>query len=433
MNAAFAQQYKYTKNSIVSMFNTALLLLAIVLPVFMHGQASAAQLTSRSATLDNSKVSATGVSIAFAYTLPTTGSSLQGIVYNFCTTPLGTCTLPTGMTANAATHTSQSGFPTNATAFAVRTGADLGACLSTSGTTYTRCFLRTQAATGGGAVTHVMGNITAPSAKQTVYIRISLYSDVSYGTLVDSGTVAVAFVDQLTTTGRVQERLNFCVAAITNAASEPANVAACSALGTSTIDIGIIDNSTFAISPVPVTATNGSNNRYGILMSDTNGSGGLAISYYPEAASSGTNQLRNFRVTGATCNASNANLTDQCFRETAGGATGTTVTVNNEWFGMNIACIFQGGTTTALTIPGGAAGYNGDGVITSSTTCEDPSAGDTSKKFGWDSSGTALTIASSTAVVDNEIVKIRFGATAGATTPTGAYTVVTTFVATPTF
>ena len=432
MNIKHAQAVKSYRDNVINLFNVGVLLVAMLLPLFLHGQASAAQLTSRSATLSNSKVSATGVSITFGYTLPTTGSALQGIVYNFCTTPLGTCTLPTGMTANAATHTSQSGFPNNATAFAVRTGADLGACLSTSATTVTRCFLRSEATTGGGAVTHTMGTITAPSSKQSVYIRISLYSDASYATLVDSGTVAVAFVDQLTTTGRVQERLNFCVAAITNAASEPASVAACSALGTTSIDIGTIDNTTFAISPVTVTATNGSNDRYGILMTDTNGSGGLAISYYPEAATTGTNQLRNFRVTGATCNASNANLTDQCFQETAGGATGTTITTGSEYFGMNIACIFQGGSTTSLSVPGGAAGYNGDGVTTSSATCEDPTV-DTSKKFGWDSSGTAFTIASSTAVVDNEIVKVRFGATAAATTPTGAYTVVTTFIATPTF
>jgi hypothetical protein len=56
------------------------------------------------------------------------------------------------------------------------------------------------------------------------------------------------------------------------------------------IDIGIVDNSSFAISPVATTSTNGSNNKYGILMTNTNGSGGLVIAYYPEAAATGTNQ-----------------------------------------------------------------------------------------------------------------------------------------------
>jgi hypothetical protein len=36
-------------------------------------------------------------------------------------------------------------------------------------------------------------------------------------------------------------------------------------------------------------------------------------------------------------------------------------------------------------------------------------------------------------VVDDEIIKLRFGATASATTPTGTYVVVTTYIATPTF
>ena len=416
--------------SAIFWLQAAVVAVAAVLPMMASGQVSAAQLTSRSATLDNSKVSATGVSVAFAYTLPTTGSALQGIVYDFCTTPLGACTLPTGMTVNAATHTSQSGFPANGTAFATRGGADLGACLSTS-QTYQRCFIRTQATTGGGAVTHTIGAITAPSSKQSVYIRIALYSDASYATLVDSGTVAVAFVDQLTVTGRVQERLDFCVASLDNAAGLPASVSACSALNSSTVDIGIIDNSTFAVSPVATTPTNGSNNKYGILMANTNGSGGLNISYYPEAAVTGTNQLRSFRVAGATCNASNANVTDQCFQDASNA--GTTFTTGTERFGIQIPCIdtTQGTTTNMGTVP--AAYSNTDATTTSSSDCEDTSLGDTGVKFGWEAAGTSTTLASSSSVVDDEIVKVRFGATAAATTPTGSFTVTTTYIATPTF
>jgi len=408
----------------------SVLVLAGLLPILASGQASAAQLTSRSATIDQSKVSATNVQFSFAYTAPTTGSALQGIVYNFCTTPLGACTLPTGMTVNTAAHVSQTGFPTNATAFAARTGADLGACLSTSGTTYTRCFERTEATTGGGALTHVLNNITAPSSKQTVYIRISLYSDTSYATLVDDGTVAVAFVDQLVTNGRVQERLDFCVAAITNPAALPADLSTCSAINASTIDIGIIDNASIAVSPVATTATNGSNDKYGILMLNTNAAGGSVISYFPEAAATGTNQLRSFRVAGATCNASNATVTDQCFQDA--DVAGTTYSVATERFGIQIPCIdaTQGTTAGLGSVP--AAYSNTDNNTTSTANCEDISV-DTGVKFAWNNSATATTLASSTGVVDDEIVKVRFGATAAATTPTGSFTVTTTYIATPTF
>ena len=433
-NRHIAVGFKRSLKTANLILQSLVLVAASLLALLTPGHAGAAQLTGRKATIDNSKVAATGVGITFDYTLPTTTSALQGIVYDFCTTPLGTCVQPTGMVVNVATHVSQTGVPTNATAFAVRGGANLGACLSTS-QTYQRCYLRTQVATGGGTVQHAIGGITAPTTKQTVYIRIALYSDVSYATLVDSGTVAVAFVDQLTVSGRVQERLNFCVASLDNAASEPTTVAGCVALASSSIDIGIVDNTTFAISPVATSGGNGADNKYGVLMIDTNGSGGSSISYYPESAATGTLQLRNFRVTGATCNATETVLTDQCFRPAIGGATGTTIATGAEWFGMNIPCIFTAGATTALTVPAGSAGYNADGTTTSSTTCEDPATGDTSKKFAWDNSGTAQVLAStaSPSVVDREIVKVRFGATASATTPTGAYTVVTTYIATPTF
>lgn len=425
------QKYKVALKRTFVLLQSFVIALAAVLPILASGHTSAAQLTSRKATLDNSKVSATGVGIVFAYTLPTTTSALQGIVYNFCTTPLGACTLPTGMTANAATHVGQTGFPNNGvTAFATRSGADLGACLSTSGTTYTRCFLRTEATTGGGAVTHSIGTITAPSSKQSVYIRISLYSDVNYATLVDSGTVAVAFVDQLTVSGRVQERLDFCVASIDAAAAVPATLIACSALNSSAIDIGIIDT-TIAVSPVATTATNGSDNKYGILMADTNASSGLNISYFPESALTGTLQLRDFRVTGATCNALNTNLTDQCFQEAAAG--GTTFTAGVEMFGLQVPCIDNSrGTTTSLAGSVPAAYSNTDNNTAFAANCQNLGV-DAGVKFAFNNSGTAATLASASTVVDKEIVKVRFGATASATTPTGAYTITTTYIATPTF
>ncbi len=406
----------------------AVLVTAGILP-FMAGQASAAQLTARSATIDKSKVSSTNVQFAFAYNAPTTTNNQQGIMYQFCTTPLGTCTLPAGMAVQAATHVNQTGFPTNATAFAAHAVSDQGQCTMATNA-YIMCFSRTQATTGGGALTHTIAGITAPSSKQTVYVRITLYSDTAFATPQDTGTVAVAFVDQLLTSGRVQERLDFCVAAITNPAVLPTTVAICSGLGTSTIDIGVIDNSSIVTSPVAITATNGANNSYGILMLNTNASGGSVVSYFPELAASGTNQLRDFRVTGATCNAANTTLTDQCFQNAAVG--GTTFVAGTERFGLQIPCIdtTQGTTAVLGSVP--AAYSNTDNNTTSVLNCQDTTI-DTGVKFAWDNSGTAVNLASSAGVVDNEIVKVRYGATASSTTPTGAYTVTTNYIATPTF
>jgi hypothetical protein len=80
-----------------------------------------------------------------------------------------------------------------------------------------------------------------------------------------------------------------------------------------------------------------------------------------------------------------------------------------------------------------AAYSNTDATTTSSAGCQDPSSGDTGVKFAWNNSASATTLATSAGVVDDEIVKVRFGATAQATTPTGAYTVTTNYIATPTF
>jgi hypothetical protein len=392
----------------------------------MTGSVSAAQLTSRKVTIDKSAASSTNVTHAFAYTVPTAGA-IQGIRYEFCTTPLGTCTLPTGMAVQAATHTSQSGFPNNGTAFTAHAVTDEGGC--TMGTnSYMMCFERTEATSGSGAVTHTIAGITAPSSKQTVYVRITLYTNDTFATSADSGVVAEAFVDQLVTTGRVQERLEFCVASIDGAASMPASVTACAALASTSIDIGVVDNSSIAQSPVTTTSTNGSNNKYGIVMGNTNASGGLSISYFPEAASTGTNQLRNFRVTGASCSGTEATYTDQCFVSSpTSGAPSMTVGV--EAFGINIACIntTQGTTSNLGNV---TTAYNGDGTLTDSgNTCQS----EANTKFAWDNSGGPVTLTYSTAVVDDEIVKIRYGATASATTPTGSYTVTTNFVGTPTF
>ena len=246
----------------------ALVLTTVGILPMMTGSASAAQLTSRKVTIDKSAVSSTNVSHAFAYTVPTAGA-IQGIRYEFCTTPLGTCTLPTGMSVQAATHTSQTGFPNNATAFTAHAVTNEGGC-TMSTNSYMMCFERTEATSGSGAVTHTIAGITAPSSKQSVYVRITLYTNDTFATAADSGVVAEAFVDQLVTTGRVQERLEFCAASIDGAAAMPASVTACAALASTSIDIGVVDNSSIAISPVTTTATNGSNNKYGIVMTNTN-------------------------------------------------------------------------------------------------------------------------------------------------------------------
>ena len=435
----------------VALLQAALLVMALLIPMLLTGRVSASQLTSRSATINNSKIhnGTTSINndmeIVFGYTLIDTAATKAGITYSFCTTPLGTCTKPTGMDVQTSnTHDSQASWPTNGTAFApVSEAANVGDC-TVNTNTYMICYSRDESvATGvtGGAVTHTISGITAPSSIQTVYIRIAVYSDNDFGSgdLLDSGTVAIAIVDQLTINGRVQERLEFCVAGVDDADTMPVDVSTCSALSDSNVDIGIIDESSIAVSPVNVTATNGADDDFGILMLNTNSQGGVTVGYYADDASSvsggDTDQLKSFRVVPANCNATASVTNDQCFVSAVNTGEGSTITSGFELFGMYVPCVVQGtggSTTSNLTTINDA--YNGsDEAITTVADCENETFTSGSALVGWNTGSTAETLISSSSVVDDEIVKLRFAATASASTPPGSYTVVTNFIATPTF
>ncbi len=446
-----------------------------LMPILLSAQADAAQLASRKVTITSSEPSKTNVSYAFAFTIPTgAGTPVQSIAFSFCTTPLGTCTLPTGMDVgttsaqvNATQTFSQTPVFTEQTSTA---GACSGVAANNTATQY--CVTRT-GGTSGSAETDGAGNAKAitvdgitnpsiPSGNNTaVYIRIALYSDNAFATPVQDGTVAAAIVNQLTVTGRVQERLVFCVFALddvagssatagTAAGNMPTDCTASEATASTNVDMGVIDNSTVAKSPVNNTPpTSLGNDRFGAALLNTNATSGVALTYYPTLASSGTNELRAFRVPGSTCNVSGTSLVDQCFISAA--TTGEGFVAGTERFGTQIVCVANAATNSIGTTSN--LGKNGAGTYTSgsgaggsfntaysntddsmvddgSDDCENSDIG---VKFAWDASGTAVPLISSVTVVDDELVKMRYGATASATTPTGTYTVATTYIATPTF
>ena len=441
----------------------------------LANQANAATLSSRSVAISTSEPDVTGVTYTFTFTTVDTPAAIQSIVLQFCDTPLGTCTLPGTDGTPAATETidvdqstasygSISGW-TNATAFADYTGADAGACTDAdggSGVSTMLCLTRTEPASeNDGAKTLVINNITNPivtnSNYEEIYVRIGLYSTTGFTTLVDDGVVAANVVNLLTVSGRVQERLVFCVFALDDAAGSsgtvgtaatnyPTNCTAAEATASSSVDIGVIDNTSIVRSPRDNSTAEQGNDRFGAAIVNTNASSGVTVSYYPDTAASGTNQLRSFRVTGASCNASNANLTDQCFQNAA--TTGTTFSAGSERFGMHIACIANSttqasaGTTSNLGSGGAGTGSSGGTFNTDygnvddnvaddgSDDCENSDAGN---NYAWDDSGTAVSLVHSSTVVDDELIKMRFGATAQATTPTGSYTVSNIYIATPIF
>lgn len=405
--------------------------------------ASAAQLTPRSVTISTSQGAATNVEYLFGFTMPS-DTPVQGVILEFCDTPLGTCNLPNGMDINGATADAEtftetddpfakiSGATTNGDCILAGTSADTQVCLERTDTD-------PEAASTAKSLTLsgiVNPTPNGPAVFITVFVRITLYSDTAFATGVHNGTVAAAITQQLTTTGRVQERLEFCVAAINQASAEPMT---CAGFPTTTnIDLGVIDNTTIVKAPVAITATNGSNNHYGAAMVNTNASSGVAVTYFPEEATlvSGgdTDQLRAFRVLPTDCsNAAPPVYTDQCFESAAN--TGENFVANTERFGLYIPCIMSQGTTTnnlAANVNASYSGTDADVTSVSPTNCE-TSEQATNIRYGFDDSGSPDNLLSSTSVVDNELIKLSFAAVASATTPTGTYAVVTTYIATPTF
>ncbi len=393
------------------------------IPIFSDSKVSADQLTNRSVTITTSVPSATNVEYTYGFT-PATAAAIQSVKFEACTTPLGTCTSPGGTTnMNAGNQVGAVGGSwANPTAF-TRNASGANDCTAAANTL---CISRTQvAAESTAAKTITWDTQTNPTAAGSYYVRITLYSDTAWtvGDATDNGVVAFAIVNQLTTSARVQENLQFCVG--TTTVDDPATSVGndCSAISGTNIDIGAVDT-TISVSPVPVTPNNG-NNLNGVAMVKTNANNGTTVSYFAEQ-NNGSGKLK---VPGSTC--SGTSTTDQCFNSQ--GATQGIFSGGIENFGMTIGGV-NCGSTTAYSCDF----TNDTNNLKQSTNYVGDSAtsyGITSG-FAWVDDGTTTTIASttgSTKVLDDEALILRFAATAAATTPTGSYSVVSTYIATPTF
>lgn len=430
-------------------FAALTLSLSTVLPLLAPGSADAATMTNRNVVISSSEASQTGTDYQFNFTFPST-TAAQSIRFEFCTNPLGSCTKPTGMDINY-TLTTLSATQTfsEATLFTEYTGADAGACddhnNGTPANSTEYCVTRTDTDSETAAAKQItIQNVTNPSTEASFYVRISVYSDTAFATEVHSGTVAGAVVSQLTVTGRVQERLQFCVAAIGDGGATdttlPSDVPTCIALSETTVDIGVIDSSSAAsMAPVDNTTSLLGDDEYGIAMINTNAGTSTTLTFFaedPTAVSGGdTHQLKSFRVVPTDCDAVSSTATDQCFQSAANGGAGTTITSGTEWFGMYVPCVdtTQGAVSTPMTVDADFNGFDNDTADDADCENDDKSDNGGLPNIGWNTSTTATDIASRSGVIDDAIVKLSFVGQAAATTPTGTYTVVTTYIATPSF
>jgi hypothetical protein len=411
-----------------------------LLPLINEGTVLAASITQRSVAIGSAVPSAiTTYSFGF---VPGTTDPIQSLEFQACTTALGACTNPAGLSFTAAAGGTVSGW-TNATNFTVDTTGG-GGCAPAANVL---CAKRTQVANEAASGSHSISftNITNPSGASctttncTFFIRITTYSTAAYTTPIDTGTVASSTTQLFTVNAAVQEQLAFCIGN-TTVNDATATVPTCSTISGTSLNLGTLNSSATSVSPVNTTNNGDGNN--GLAELSTNASNGAAVAYNA-IQQSGTNHQGALRVAGATCNAGVVN-TDQCINSV--GVTKAAITAGTENFGMAIAgvncsnvsaytCSFASGTFNLNP----ATNYNCNGIANAGHANTYPTAdtnqvsGTTACSYAWDETGTTETIASSSTIVGSESLILKFAATPNLVTPTGSYTAQADFIATPTF
>jgi len=453
----------------------ALVSAVALMPMLVPKEVNAAQITERSLTISSGQPGATNVTYSFTFKLPST-PAVQGIKLIACDLAVSTypgntsgCTPPTGFNAagggfqNAA-YGSQSGWQ-GATNFAVdTTGAN--DCVPSAVNHNIICATRTDSTlqTANTSRTISFTTIKNPTATNyAFYVGIYTYSTANYvAPQTDFGATASAVTQALTTNAAVAEILNFCVGSTTvddvstSVATDCAGAGGVAVSGTS-VNLGTLDTSTINMTPWNTNCTQADCNHNAVAMVRSNAGNGTTVSY-DAIQQSGTNHLGTLRISGASCddpggpNPNSGGIegindqTDPCIN--AAGDTQGTFTAGQEKFGMTIAGINFGSTTSytcsygdaALSIAAGdtcnlrpLTNYVGGGTTGTPSTY----TYDTANGFAWDETGTAVNIASSGSStvkqIDDEVIIMKYAATPQITTPFGPYQAQTDFIAVPVY
>lgn len=190
------------RRSLFGLFSIVVLVLGLTLQAAFSSSADAAQITNRSLTLeagatDGGSKPGGVVKHLFAFTLPTTGN-VGSILFQYCTTAAGACTVPTGLVTTGSTLSAQTG----ATGFTIVN--------TTNGAPY---ITRAAASiTGPLAVTYELSSVTNPTTTNyTFYVRISSYASIdTTGSSTDTGNVAASTATPIVLSGTMPESLVFC-------------------------------------------------------------------------------------------------------------------------------------------------------------------------------------------------------------------------------
>ena len=237
---------KNKKSGLLTKGFCVLTLVAFSMSYLLSGMVSAAQITARSVTIGSSIASAS-TTYSFNFTLPSS-IAVKSIAFEACTLATGACMTPTGFSSGTSTLTAQ---PTNL-------GSATGWTVNTASTGSLRAVNASNSTSPSGNQTVSFSNVTNPSAiNNTFFMRISTYSDSSWTSVIDQGTVATSTAGQVSVSVVVGEKLSFNLTNTSVPLSEPST----STTGTGTSSMTVSTNGTngYSLSYKGNTLTSGAN------------------------------------------------------------------------------------------------------------------------------------------------------------------------------
>ena len=206
---------KPPRTSLLRLLAIFIVLGIITLSSILSSNVSAAQITNRSLTLiagsngDGGSKPSGIVNHYFQYTIPTTGTAIGSIKFEYCTTAANslanpTCVMPVGLDTTLATTALGSEAGSGATGFTLIKTTN-GAPLLYKGSA---------AIPANGNLKFRLDNIQNQTANGTFFVRISTYSSTNAtGSPIDTGTVAASTNEPIVLSGIMPESLVFCTGA----------------------------------------------------------------------------------------------------------------------------------------------------------------------------------------------------------------------------
>lgn len=241
---------------------------ALVASSLLPAIASAAQITGRSVAVTSSSPAAANATTiyTFNFTVPTTGTAIKSFQAEACTNSIGACGAVTGFSATSSTVVTQ---PTNL-------GSATGWTVDAGTASKLRILNAANATNPSGAQTVVLNTVqNSTTANQTVYLRITTYSDAAWTTAIDTGTVAMSTTQLITVNADVAESLTFTTGV------SGANCAAIAATGSSL---------TLSANPL---STGSVSTGTSLMCAATNATSGFNIQYLAGQFTNGTDDFAN--------------------------------------------------------------------------------------------------------------------------------------------